>query len=182
MEDLKSRVKNKYAWLNSRIFIHGQNYFLTASSLYPQNYLSSHAYPLLTLLGLSTELFFKAFDIEITRDLIELEEGGPYSVVNETVKSLNNGRNESNKHNGHNLKKLLEHYSTADPDLFDYLTAEYKSKTQRDLVIDLESYSKIFEHTRYIFEHEQGKYFDAIEIVFNLVKSLYESINCLYKK
>lgn len=181
MECLKSKVKNQYAWHNSEIFMHGKNYFLTASSLYPHNYSSVHAYPLLTLLGLSAELFFKAFDIQLTEEFVPHVDGTKV-LVGHHVKTSNNGRDQANKHNGHNLEKLLNHYSTKDSTLFEYLTTEYKSKTQRDLVKDLSKYSRLFEETRYIFEYERGKYLSDINIVFNLVEILYESISSLYKR
>lgn len=172
METVNDIIKKRYAFLDSSILSHGQNYFITASKIY-EKLESEDLCPLLTLLGLSAELFLKAFHIDLKEEYVDLD-NGIRSLASKTVKTLNK--------NGHKLKELLDHYRTKDKELFDYLITEYKTKTDRDLETDILNYSKIFEDSRYIFESkEKYKYISDINIVFNLVKTFYDSIINLYK-
>ena len=168
MEDLKEKLKAKYAYHDGEVLFHGHSYFLTASKIY-QNWgagSSDAIYPTLTLLGISAELFLKAFDITVD----EKYEGS--SMISKNV--------EPNKRI-HDLKKLLRRYSIKDRELFDYLVSSYKTDTGRDLQEDLSDYASIFVESRYIFQYDKGKYLGDIDIIFQLVKSLYGSIHRLYK-
>ena len=172
MENLNDIIKNRYAFLDSSILTHGQSYFITASKIY-ENLESENLYPLLTLLGFSAELFLKAFHIDLNEEYVDLG-NGVSSLASKTVKTLNK--------NGHKLKELLHHYQEKDKELFDYLITQYKTKTDRDLETDILKYSKIFEDSRYIFEsNENSKYINEIDIIFNLVKTFYDSISNLYQ-
>lgn len=169
MEDLKEKLKVKYAYHDSEVLFHGQSYFFTASKIY-QNWgagSSDAIYPTLTLLGISAELFLKAFDVTID----EKYEGS--SMISKSV--------EPNKRI-HDLKKLLIRYSVKDQDLFDYLVSSYETDTGRDLKEDLSDYAAVFVESRYIFQYDKGKYLGDIDIIFQLVKSLYDSIHRLYQE
>lgn len=176
MEELKEKIKTKYAWKNSDILCHGQNYFLAASKIYKIQE-STDVYPLLTLLGLSAELFFKAFHVDLQEEYLD-HGNGIRSIRKKSVKTLNNGKDENGKrkHNGHKLEQLLEHYLVHDTELFNYLIITYKTNTKRDLQEDLLKYSSIFEHSRYIFEDEKKRYLNDVDVIFDLVKSLYDSV------
>src|SRR5690606_33051704 len=131
------KIKNRYAWMDNKILSHGQNYFLTASRIY-KTLEPTDSYPLLTLLGLSAELFFKAFHIDQNEEYRD-HGNGTRSMVKRTVKTLNNGKGEDGKkiHNGHKLEHLLKHYLIQDKELFDYLIMEYHTNTKRNLEDDL---------------------------------------------
>lgn len=181
MEELEEKIKNKYAWEDTEVLSHGRNYFFTASKIY-ESLESYDIYPLLTLLGLSAELFLKAFDVDVNEEYSDnYQRKG--SMLRKKVKTLNNGKNGNQelKHNGHKLEKLFKYYSTHNKDLFEYLDISYDRHTERNLYEDLIKYSMIFEHSRYIFEHEEKKYINDIDIIFNLVKLLYDSITILYE-
>ena len=169
MEDLKEKIKVKYAYQDSEVLFHGHSYFLTASKIY-QNWgagSSDAIYPILTLLGISAELFLKAFDITVD----EKYEGS--SMVSKSV--------EPNKRI-HDLKKLLIRYSIKDRELFEYLVWSYETDTGRDLQEDLSDYASVFVESRYIFQYDNRKHLGNIDIIFHLVKSLYDSIERLYKE
>lgn len=168
MEELKERIRSRYAGLDSTVLSHGQDYFLTASKIY-KNLESNNTfmiYPLLTLLGMSAELFLKAFNVNVNEQYVN------GSMVSKTVEP---------RHYSHNLKELLERYIIQDEDLFSYLIMSYNNNAKRDLLKDLSKYSMIFVQSRYIFQYKENKYIKDIDIIFNLVKSLYNSINNLYK-
>lgn len=167
MEDLKEKIKAEYAYRDAEALIHGYNYFLTSSKIY-QNWGagSSYAiYPMLTLLGVSAELFLKAFDVTVD----EKYDGS--SMISKSVKP--------NKRI-HDLKKLSRRYSIKHRELFGYLISSYKTDTGRDLEEDLSDYASVFVESRYIFQDNKGKYLGDIDIIFYLVKSLYDAINSLY--
>ena len=169
MEDLKEKIKAEYAYRDAEALIHGYNYFLTSSKIY-QNWGagSSYAiYPMLTLLGVSAELFLKAFDVTID----EKYEGS--SMISKSV--------EPNKRI-HDLEKLSIRYSVKDQYLFAYLASSYETDTGRDLKKDLSDYKSVFVESRYIFQYDKGKYLVDIDIIFHLVKSLYDSIHSLYQE
>lgn len=168
MEDLEEKIKAEYAYRDGEVLNHGYNYFLTASKIY-QNWGagSSYAvYPLLTLLGISAELFLKAFDVTVD----EKYEGS--SMISKSV--------EPNKRI-HDLKELSRRYSIKDQELFGYLVSSYKTDTGRDLQEDLSDYASVFVESRYIFQDDKGKYLGDIDKIFQLVKSLYDAIDSLYK-
>lgn len=174
IEDLKSAVALEHSELDSEILLHACSYYLTASTIYET--LEDHVYslyPLLTLLGFSAELFLKAFSVDVAETYSECAEG---YLLKKMVST-------SNK-NGHNLSKLLEHYSENDIDLYNYLTIRYNNDTGRDLQKDLLRYSKVFECSRYIFESaesEKRAYHSDVSIVFHLVQSLHSSVISLYE-
>lgn len=162
-------LKERYAYHDSEVLFHGHSYLFTASKIY-QNWgagSSDAIYPILTLLGISAELFLKAFDVTI----YEKYEGS--SMISKSIEPNNRI---------HDLKKLLSHCSIRDRELFDYLISSYQTDTGRDLQEDLSDYASVFVESRYIFQYDKGKYSGDIDIVFQLVKSLYDSIHRLYKQ
>lgn len=168
MEDLEEKLKARYAYHDGEVLFHGHSYFLAASKIH-QNLgagSSDAIYPTLTLLGISAELFLKSFDVTVD----EKYEGS--SMISKSV--------EPNKRI-HDLKKLLRRYSLKDRELFDYLVSSYETDTGRELQEDLSDYASVFVESRYIFQFDKGKYLGDIDIIFQLVKSLYDSINRLYK-
>lgn len=169
MEDIKEKLKAKYAYHDGEVLFHGHSYLFTASKIY-QNWgagSSDAIYPILTLLGISAELFLKAFDVTVD----EKYEGS--SMISKSV--------EPNRRI-HDLKKLLRRYSVKDRELFDYLVSSYEADTGRDLQEDLSDYASVFVESRYIFQFDKGKYLGDIDIIFHLVKSLYDSIHRLYQE
>lgn len=169
MEISNEELKAKYADYDGEVLIHGHKYFFTASKIY-KNWgagSSDAIYPILTLLGISAELFLKAFDVTIN----EKYEGS--SMISKSV--------EPNKRI-HDLKKLSIRYSVKDKELFDYLISSYKTDAGRDLKKDLSDYASVFVESRYIFQFDKGKYLGDIDIIFHLVKSLYDSIHRLYQE
>ena len=174
--DLQATLAIRYSELDSELLSHASSYYLTASTIYET--LDEHAYslyPLLTLLGLSAELFLKSFSIRVD-ELFSVPATSKGSLLNKTVSTSNR--------NGHNLGKLLHHYSTYDNDLYCYLILRYKDDTGRDLQADLSDYSMVFKHTRYIFEHgkpNKRKYSSDLSIIFYMVQSLHNSVTALYQ-
>ncbi|MFI8553943.1 hypothetical protein [Psychrobacter sp. NPDC077938] len=168
MENLEERIKIRYAYYDAEILFHGDKYFRTASKIYQDLEPDSvdTIYPLLTLLGISAELFFKAFDVGVVENQGKLEDR---KIVNPN-------------NYGHNLDRLFDGYSTKDSELFRYLIDSYKSDTGRNLEKDLLDYASVFVESRYIFQHEKGKYLNDIDAIFHLVESLYNSMHSLYKK
>ena len=81
----------------------------------------------------------------------------------------------------HDLKELSRRYSIKDQELFGYLVSSYKTDTGRDLQEDLSDYASVFVESRYIFQDDKGKYLGDIDKIFQLVKSLYDAIDSLYK-
>lgn len=161
-------LKEKYAYHDGEVLFHGHSYFFAASKIY-QNWGAGSCdaiYPTLTLLGISAELFLKAFDVTVD----EKYEGS--SMISKSI--------EPNKRI-HDLEELLIRYSIKDRELFDYLVSSYEIDTGRDLQEDLAGYASVFVESRYIFQYDKGKYLGDIDIIFQLVKSLYDSIDRLYK-
>lgn len=166
MKDLKAR----YAYHDSEVLSHGRGYFSAASKIYQnwENDSCNTIYPILTLLGISVELFLKAFDIAV------VEKYEDSSMISKSV--------DPNKHI-HNLHTLLERYSIKDRELFDYLVLSYFTDTTRSLENDLLNYKSVFVESRYIFQYDKRKYLgDNIDKIFHLVKSLYDSIDRLYQE
>ena len=169
MEDLKAKLKEKYAYHDGEVLFHGHSYFVAASKIYQNGEAGSYdaIYPTLTLLGISAELFLKAFDVTVD----EKYEGS--SMISKSV--------EPNKRI-HDLEKLSIRYSVKDQYLFAYLASSYETDTGRDLKKDLSDYKSVFVESRYIFQYDKGKYLVDIDIIFHLVKSLYDSIHSLYQE
>lgn len=176
IEDLKATVAIRYSELDSEILSHANSYYLTASTIYET--LDEHAYslyPLLTLLGLSAELFLKAFSVNMN-ETFSVPATSKGFLLKKTVSTSNR--------NSHNLGKLLRHYSTHDNALYCYLVLRYNDDTGRDLQEDLSTYSMVFEHARYIFECDEPKkrkYCHDLSVIFYLVQSLYNSVVALYQ-
>ena len=61
-EQLKNSLKNRYIFQDSDIFTHGRDYFQIAQLAY--NSKEFKPYPILTLLALAIEHFFKSLDTE----------------------------------------------------------------------------------------------------------------------
>lgn len=176
VEYLREQVATLHWGLDSEILDHANNYYLTASTIYDA--LDEHPYalyPLLTLLGLSAELFLKAFSADVT-EFASDPANAKGSILKKTVKSSNR--------NSHDLGKLFNHYATHDKDLYDYLTLRYSHDTERILEDDLIAYSKVFESARYIFEYDERdrrKYSNDVSVFFYLVRSLSNSVMALFK-
>lgn len=176
IEDLKATLVARYSWLDSEILTHANSYYLTASTIYETLDDQVHSlYPLLTLLGLSAELFLKAFSLTVG-ELFSVPATSKGSLLKKTVSTSNM--------NSHNLGKLLRHYSTRDNDLYCYLILRYKDDTGRALQEDLSDYSMVFVDARYIFECDgptKRKYSSDVSVIFYLVQSLYNSVTALYQ-
>lgn len=170
MSALEDSLKKRYASEDSTIFKHGNNYFRAASILYDELEVGS-IYPILTLLGLAVELFFKSFDVNKDEKYVELGQG---------VKALTSKNVKTANKNGHSLKKLFEHYRIKDKDLYDYLVQKYQIETNRDLSTDLNKYSNLFVDCRYIFENPNQNYTQDLDIIYKLVEFLYNTISNLF--
>lgn len=181
--------------LDNRVLVHANDYFLTAAEIYDslgdKDFDYSPVYPILTLLGLSAELFLKGFHIEIIgEEYIDDDDkrSNAYSSLGKDKgfllsKGIVKTHNKPSK-NGHDLGALLEYHRTYNKYLYDYLVSSYHRDTERHLDKDLTHYSDIFKQTRYIYEKEESlnkSYHSELSIIFLLVRSLYNSINSLYK-
>lgn len=179
--------------LDARVLMHANDYFLMASEIYGslgnKDFDYSPIYPLLTLLGLSAELFLKGFHIEIVGERYSGDERvNAYRSLGKnqgsllskgTVKILNRPSKK-----GHDLGALLGYHQIYSKCLYDYLVSSYYRDTRRCLEKDLSHYSNIFKDVRYIFEYEEslGKSYQRdLTIVFRLVESIHNAINSLYK-
>lgn len=176
-ENLTLKLAMRYSMLDSEILSHANNYYLTASVIYETLDENPHSlYPLLTLLGFSSELFLKAFSVDVDEIFCDATNLNGV-MLKKTVTSFNK--------NSHHLGRLLNHYRFHDEDLYCYLTSRYADDTGRDLQEDLSHYSMVFERVRYIFEYdeyEKRKYSSDVSVLFHLVESLYKSVMVLSER
>lgn len=174
--------------LDTEILTHAIAYFLAAQTLYEleDDGPTDIPYPLLTLLGLSAELFLKGFHPDVNEEYEDrFQEDFEKEAGDRPIKTLKNREVKSlRRRHGHNLERLLSSYLNDDEDLYNYLTERYKIDTGRDLRTDLTDNSDVFIQVRYIFESDKRKvrqYLNNMDIIYRLVESLYNSLTVFVK-
>lgn len=175
-EQLKYNLKNRYRFHNSDIFTHGRDYFHTARLAYHSNE-SFKPYPILTLIALAIEHFFKSLDTENkTRKTIHPNNDEPF-LIEPTYRQL-----KTENKNGHDLYNLFDYFSKKDPELYQYLNDQYSNQFKRKLSTLLERNRKLFEHTRYVYENlENHNHLADLQELYTLTAFLYETIEDLIK-
>ena len=171
MNNPSINLKVKYLDKNSQIFSHGRSYLCSAMIL--EESLADHPnniYPILTLLGLSIELFFKGLDVIDTSEKYQID-GLVFSGPHQTKTNLKGG---------HDLQELFESMSHIDHDMYTYLLDEFSRKYNYNLLTVLEKNKKIFINTRYAYENSGNrKYISEFNEILNTANFLYESFNKL---
>ena len=169
---IKENLKNKYSDKNTHIFQHGKSYLQTAEDackfieIHPNN-----CYPILTLLALSIELFFKSLDVEDSSE----------KVIHNELTHYAQPQTQTNNKNGHNLHKLFSYISSRDHELYQYLSEQYFINHNYDLSVILTQNKNLFQETRYAFENsESKKYLQNVNTILELTKFLYHSIEELF--
>lgn len=172
MLDIKNSLTHKYDRTNCSIYLHGRSYLQTAKDAH--SFIEDHpdnCYPILTLIGISIELFFKSFDIT--------DKTEKYNFNGLVIHGQH--QTETNNKNGHNLKKLFEHLLNYDSDLYEYLSSEYSKTHQKNLSDILNTSYNLFQHTRYIYENTTyRKYLNEFNDLLNLNKFLYDCMDELF--
>ena len=148
-EQLKNSLKKRYSFQDSDIFTHGRDYFQIAQLVYNSN--EFKPYPILTLLALAIEHFFKSLDTENkTQKSNHPNDDEPFLIL-PTYRQI-----QTNNKSGHDLYNLFNYFSKKDSELYQYINDQYSNQFDGNLKTLLERNRKLFEHTRYAYENAEN--------------------------
>ncbi|HAE63997.1 hypothetical protein V3528_12635 [Acinetobacter johnsonii] len=175
-EQLKNSLKNRYIFQDSDIFTHGRDYFQIAQLAY--NSKEFKPYPILTLLALAIEHFFKSLDTENKTQRSNHPNNDEPFLILPTYRQI-----QTNNKNGHDLYSLFDYFSKKDSELYQYINNQYSNQFGRDPRTLLERNRKLFEHTRYAYENaENHNHLTDLQELYKLTEFLYQTIEDLFKQ
>lgn len=168
---ITENLKIRYQHQNSSIFSHGKSYLSSARILekslinHPENFS-----PILTLLGLSIELFLKGLDVRDSSEKYKVD-GLIFSGQPQT---------ETNIKGGHDLSVLFINISQIDPELYQYLVDEFSQQYHDDLKALFERNKNVFPDSHYSYENTVKRiYYSEFNRIFNASNFLYETFDKL---
>jgi|GEM_PF-6208344 len=174
--EIKERLKKYYGHLDSDIFSHGKDYFQIANLAYNSDQFKP--YPILTLIGLALEHFFKSFDTKNKTQKVIHPNNDQGVLIPPTYKQI-----QSNNKNGHDLYNLFNFFSKNNPELYLYINDQYLNQFDSNLTKLLIRNRKLFENTRYAYENEANHYhLSDLQELYELTKFLYQTIDDIFKR
>ena len=175
-EQLKNSLKKRYSFQDSDIFTPGRDYFQIAQLVYNSN--EFKPYPILTLLALAIEHFFKSLDTENkTQKSNHPNDDEPFLIL-PTYRQI-----QTNNKSGHDLYNLFNYFSKKDSELYQYINDQYSNQFDGNLKTLLERNRKLFEHTRYAYENaENHNHLADLQKLYELTEFLYQTIEDLFKQ
>ena len=175
-EQLKNSLKKRYSFQDSDIFTHGRNYFQVAQLVYNSN--EFKPYPILTLLALAIEHFFKSLDTENKTQKSNHPNNDEPFLIPPTYRQI-----QTNNKSGHDLYNLFDYFSKKDFELYQYINDQYSNQFDGNLKTLLERNRKLFEHTRYAYENaENHNHLADLQELYELTEFLYQTIEDLFKQ
>ena len=175
-EQLKNSLKKRYSFQDSDIFTHGRNYFQVAQLVYNSN--EFKPYPILTLLALAIEHFFKSLDTENKTQKSNHPNNDEPFLIPPTYRQI-----QTNNKSGHDLYNLFDYFSKKDFELYQYINDQYSNQFDGNLKTLLERNRKLFEHTRYPYENaENHNHLADLQKLYELTEFLYQTIEDLFKQ
>jgi len=175
-EQLKNSLKKRYSFQDSDIFTHGRNYFQVAQLVYNSN--EFKPYPILTLLALAIEHFFKSLDTENKTQKSNHPNNDEPFLIPPTYRQI-----QTNNKSGHDLYNLFDYFSKKDFELYQYINDQYSNQFDGNLKTLLERNRKLFEHTRYAYENaENHNHLADLQELYKLTEFLYQTIEDLFKQ
>ena len=175
-EQLKNSLKKRYSFQDSDIFTHGRNYFQVAQLVYNSN--EFKPYPILTLLALAIEHFFKSLDTENKTQKSNHPNNDEPFLIPPTYRQI-----QTNNKSGHDLYNLFDYFSKKDFELYQYINDQYSNQFDGNLKTLLERNRKLFEHTRYAYENaENHNHLADLQELYELTEFLYQTIEVLFKQ